>query len=150
MLAQMKYDRRVASSCWVIRCDVALGPSGRSALDAEEEIRRHQQRRDADREPLVERLLLLLRFLRQADVLVDLARRHRPPERALRQAGDDPAGAGRLVLAVQVAADVDPRPALGRGRRRLRVRPANLEVADARAVERNLLELGGCGHRSSS
>ena len=42
-------------------------------LDAEEEIRRHQQRRDADREPLVERLLLLLRFFRQADVLVDLA-----------------------------------------------------------------------------
>ena len=100
---------------------------------------------DADREPLVERLLLLLRFLRQADVLVDLARRHRPPERALHQAGHDPPGAGRLVLAVQVAADVDPRPALGRGRRRLRVRPADLDVADAHAVERNLLELHGCG-----
>ena len=114
-------------------------------LDAEQEVRRDQQRRDTNGESLVEGLLLLLRLFHEADVLVDLPGRHRPPEGALRQVGDDPPRTGRLVLAVQVAAHENPRPALGRRRGGLRVGAAHLEIGDPHAVERKLLELHRCG-----
>ena len=59
MLAQRKYDRRVASSCGVIRCEVAV--AGRcDPLEAEQEVRRDQNRLDADRQSFFERALFLL------------------------------------------------------------------------------------------
>ena len=77
------------------------------ALDAEQEVGRHEERLDPDREALVERVLLFLRRLRQLDILLDFARRDRTPERAPRQGGHDARGARRQMLAVAMAADVD-------------------------------------------
>ena len=55
MLAHRKYDRRVASSCWPIALTAAL--AGRRRLfEAEQEVGRHQQRLERDRDALVERL----------------------------------------------------------------------------------------------
>ena len=46
-------------------------------LDPEQEIRRDEHRLDADRQPLVERVLVLLRLVHERDELLDLRGRER-------------------------------------------------------------------------
>ena len=108
------------------------------ALDAEEEVGRDENRLQPHRQPLVERVLFLLRRPRQRDVLLHLARRHRTPERLAREAGDDARRAGAHVRAVEMAAREDLLAARRRGSLRVRVRAADVDRVHPHAVQRDL------------
>src|SRR5262249_51944896 len=113
------------------------------ALDAEQEVRRHQDRLDADRETFFERSFLRFGQADQVDVLLDLDLCDWPAERAGRQIGDDPRPALALVDAVEVTAGVDLLEANPGRTGRLVVRAANVQRVDTHAVQRNLLQLRG-------
>ncbi len=135
MLAHRKYDRRVASSCWL----TAPGaPRGRGVilLETEQEVGRHQQRLQRDRDAVVERLAALPRLSEERGVAGHILGRHRAAERSLGQRRHDARGATGDVAAAWMTADEDLRAAFGRRPAGLRVGPADLHVAHAGVARR--------------
>ena len=84
MLAHRKYDSRVASSCWL---DGAHGRRRRRVilLEAKQEVGRHQQRLQRDRDAVVKRLAALPRLAEERRVAGHLGAGHWTPKRALGQ-----------------------------------------------------------------
>ena len=150
MLAQRKYESRDASSMSLTGysstrgaaaagpCDVCmrastlprlrrpeLGPRPRIRFDAEQEIRRCENRLQRQADALVERIAFALRKRDEIELRLQLFVRHRAPIGALHQAAQDRPRALRSLL----AADEDLLVALGRRGARIE-RPDDVEVID--------------------
>ncbi len=122
MLDQRKYESLVASSYWLIGYDVDRRRCRMVALDSEQEIGRDEHGFDADRQALVERVLVLLRLMHERNELLDLGGGDGPSERTAGQVGHDAGHAPALMLAVLVPARVDRVEARARWPGDLRVR----------------------------
>src|SRR5713226_2537638 len=103
-------------------------------LDAEQEVRRHQDGLDGQADRILEGIALLLRSRGQTQERRDLARGHGAAIGPAREAGHDPAQAGRAVSAVEMAAGVDLLQACAGGYLDGLERTDDLEVTDAGLV----------------
>ena len=133
-----KNESRDASSTSLIRCAAAGPGAGRVALDAEQELRRHEHRLDggldaARRNPPLAAALLVERVER-----LDVGARHGTPERAVRERGENRARAGRLLRRPLGAADENRRAARGLAAPGRLVRTADDQPADVRPRRRHV------------
>ena len=109
-----------------------------AALDAEEEVRRHEDRLHRGRQAFLERARLALDALGQRHEARDLVLRHRPAVGAPRQPRDDRQPA-RGDVRSGMAAGEDARLALRRRPSVVAVRADDLDAADARRVDHHAL-----------
>jgi len=110
-------------------------------FDAEEKIRRHEDRLQPHRETFSERAFLFLRLVHELEIWRQLACGYRPAERTLREVGHDTAGAQRRVSASQMTARVDLLKTGAGLTGRLCIRAADVKRTDSHAVHRDFGEL---------